>query len=419
MAAALLPPAYAHRVDAEDQYQRELRAERDRLLTAFAAIDGRAPLFDFQLRLAAAIVRHEPAAFEARNPDAKEHLRLLRLLGDALAWQLLHPYAIRQLAKNPAPPPALGSQGDGFARTLREAQEHAAAGHLVLVSDLNHCVTIGDVIICDDREHPVIVECGGHERFLHKGRKARQLQRARAVTELLDHGTAVFPGDDRVTQTLPLRTRSADTFAVVDRVVQAAAREGAAVEAFAANDVVFAVRTDMEWTPDDASFRELTGGMTEPIVATYTRLLDRPDPRVPPCPAWDVSLPTKRLVYQGDVFVGHVVDVASFIGRRSGAAGIVKVLRSGTAITGFGVVVGEEPLAASHEFLTDVLLGFATIESAVEAMLEGAERAFTLLEGRESTESKSDDIALRLAAIADEDGFISPVAARGEVHRRP
>jgi hypothetical protein len=400
-------------MDASELYEREFRSERDQLLAAYAAAGSGAALLDFQLQLAASIESREPAAFRLKNTEAKEHLRLLRLLGDGLAWRLLHPYAIRQLAKNPAPPPALGSQGDGFRQTLDAARGLTADGHLVLVSDLTHFLTIGDLVICDDRERPSIVECGGHQKFLRKGRKGRQLQRAQAVIDLLKDGTAIFPGHDRATQTLELTTRSSDTWAVVDRVVLAAERNGSAAELASNDDFVFAVRADAD--PAMEAMHDLTKDMAEPTVATYTRLLERPDPRVPPCVAWDVSLQAKRLLYQGDVFVAHVVDVAAFVGRRTGNAEIATVLRSGGAITGFGVVVGQDRLAFSHEFLTDVLLGFATIESTTEAILEAAQRTIELAARR--PKDLGDDVECeRLAELADDDGFVAPAVAWSELN---
>jgi hypothetical protein len=202
-------------VSADQAYERELRSERDRLLTEFAAVATTAELLDFQLQLAAAIELSEPRAFREKNRDAKEHLRLLRLLGDGLARRLLHPHAIRQLAKNPAPPPALGSQGDGFRQTLEAAREIAGREHPVLISDLTHCLTVGDLVICDDPERPSIVECGGHEKFLHKGRKGRQLRRAQAIIDLLKDGTAVLPGNDLPTRVLEIKTASDRTWSVV------------------------------------------------------------------------------------------------------------------------------------------------------------------------------------------------------------
>jgi hypothetical protein len=392
-------------VNGDNRNEHELRSERDELLNAYSAVDSPERLLDFQLKLAAAIQSREPAAFSSKNRDVKEHLRLLRLLGDGLAWQLLHPYAIRQLAKNPAPPPALGNQGIGFRDTLGRARKLAEAGHLVVVSDLTHVLTIGDLVVCDDREHPGIVECGGHARFLHKGRKARQLQRAQAVVDLLNDGTVVFPGRRQETQTIEVKTPYRHTWPAVDRVTIEAKREGSSAAFATDTDLVFAMRSDVD--PKSALKRGTTDHMAVPAAAAYTRLLERPNARVPPCTAWDVSLEAKRVLYQGDVHVVHVVDAAAFVGRRLGNAEVVKLLRTDDAVAGFGVVVGDDQLSLAAEFLTDVLLGFQTIESTAEAMLEAAEQSVELADRLRRQGSSTEQIDLP-PGLADEDGFVDP-----------
>jgi hypothetical protein len=397
-------------VSSDAAYECELRSERDELLAAYWAIHSRRGLLDFQLKLAAAIQAREPAAFRSKNRDAKEHLRLLRILGDGLAWRLLHPYVVRQLAKNSAPPPALGNQGIGFQRTLDRARELSEAGHLMLVSDLTHVVTIGDLVVCDDREHPRIIECGGHEKFLHKGRKGRQFQRALAVTDLLTDGVVVFPGNRQETRTVVVKTPHGSTWPVVDRVTTGAERDGSVAEFATDADLVIAMRSDID--PKSAMTRETTDHMAVPTVAVYTRLLERPDPRVPPCTAWDVSSEATRLLYQGDVRIVHVIDAAAFVGRRRGNAEIVKLLRSDDAVAGFGVAVGDDRVSLAPEFLTDVLLGFQTIESTAEAMLEAAQLSVELA-GGPGPQSASTEHIDRLSGLADGDGFVSPLLGWG------
>src|SRR3954454_23274060 len=130
------------------EYEQELYEQRDCLLEAFEAVDDPASLLRFQLSLVAEIKAREPDAFAGKSRSAKEHLRLLRLLGDGLAWRYLDRYAIRQLAKNPAPPPGLTGQGQGFTFPLQPARQIAKRAQPVLVADLTHCLTIGDVIVC-------------------------------------------------------------------------------------------------------------------------------------------------------------------------------------------------------------------------------------------------------------------------------
>lgn len=95
----------------------------------------------------------------------------------------------------------------------------------------------------------------------------------------------------------------------------------------------------------------------------------------------------------------------------------MKVLREGEAITGFGVLVGDESLTFSHEFLTDVLLGFQTIESIAEAILEAAARIVDLAEEPAWSEGSGTDAGRRLEEWADGDGFVSPSLAWSELNR--
>jgi hypothetical protein len=359
-------------------YEVDLWDEREGLFDAYEAIDGVDASLNFQLKLAAAIERREPAAFVDSRQEARDHLRLLRLLGDGLAWRYLHPYVIRQLAKNPAPPPALGSQGKGFGDTLAVASEITQAGGLVLISDLTHCLRIGDLVVCNDPERPMLVECGGHPAYIHKGRKARQMQRANAVLELLRTGDATLAGDRLPTKTLALSAPTEHTWPVVDRVVNNAAQNGFAYEYASPSDLIFALDADNGKVGLER-LGGLTTSMSRPVIETYTRLLDRPSARTPPCTVWDISAESRVLVFQGGVIVGHVVDVDAFVGRCRHGATISKVLGAPKQIEGFGVSVNDEAVTASSEFLGDVLLGFATIESTAEAMLEGVLAAVAVL----------------------------------------
>lgn len=248
-------------------YEQELRDERDRLFDAFEAVCDPASLLDFQLGLVAEITAREPDAFAGRSRAAREHLRLLRLLGDGLAWRYLDAYAIRQLAKNPAAPPGLTGQR-GFELTLQTARQIADHGHPALVADLTHCLTIGDVIVCTVPAVPFIIECGGNPRFAHKGRKARQRQRAQAVSQLLVEGETTFPNHSRPTLSLAISTPAEHSWDVLERVILAAADQGMASECAADGDLIFALRGE-----EDIELFELPecDAMTSPTVATYTR----------------------------------------------------------------------------------------------------------------------------------------------------
>lgn len=126
------------------------------LIEEFEGLQSANSILRFQARLADAIIEAEPTAFADRSSPERDHLRRLRLLGDGLAWNLLHPYTIRQLAKNSAGPPSIGNQ-EGFPATMKLAQEWAARGMPVLVCDLTNCLRVADVAVCADHERPLLL----------------------------------------------------------------------------------------------------------------------------------------------------------------------------------------------------------------------------------------------------------------------
>jgi len=233
---------------AADDPHDELRIHREELLDLLDGIDGIDALWAFQRRLVDEIIAAEPIAHADRKSPERQHLKLLRLFGDALAWLLLHPYAIRQLAKNAGPPPALYNQ-TGFGATRSIAEQICAGGEPALVADITNCVRISDVIACGDRERPRLIESGGHPRFADRGRKGRQKRRAKAIEDLLNDGEAVLLGDPCETVTVEVaaeRHRPATSHAAVCTAIDAALDHGQGAAAAGPGDVVIAIRSDQD-----------------------------------------------------------------------------------------------------------------------------------------------------------------------------
>jgi PDZ domain-containing protein len=110
---------------------------------------------------------------------------------------------------------------------------------------------------------------------------------------------------------------------------------------------------------------------------------------------------------------------ATFVVRRDGRTRTVTV--SPEAAEGdpdravVGIVVGEDRFSFSPEFLTDVLLGFQTIESTADSMLEAASRTVDLVEELGEPEGSMTD-AEALERLADARGFVDPVLAWRELN---
>jgi hypothetical protein len=347
----------------------ELAGERELLLERFLEIASTGELWDFQVALADAIKASEPTAIADRRSAEKLHVRRLRLLGDALAWRYLHPYTIRQLAKNEGPPPSIYNQ-QGFAATMAMAQEVCSSGLPALVADLTNCLRISDVVVCGDPEAPLLLESGGHPRFRDKGRKGRQARRARGVAKLLRDGEAVLEGHSMPTTTITVAEEKAHSFEALELAARAAADHGVGFQQVSSSDVIVVLQNDAS---DDQSFRAkfpdeaiaAIDAMEMPSFGVHLRLLERPDERHAPPHVWPIGKDLCKLVAEGDLVAIHWIDVAAFA-RDSGneLARIAKIRTKGTTVLGFSVEVAGGEMEISPFFLDDVLYGFETVESA-------------------------------------------------------
>jgi len=337
-----------------------LRRRRRRLLRRLDRIDSAKALYAFQKRLAGEIRRIEPHAFADRTSPARRHLRLLRLFGDALAWKELHPYSIRQLAKNPGKPPALHDQ-KGFPATLAIARRCAKAGLPALVADLSNCLRISDVIVCADPEHPFLIESGGHPHYALKGRKGRQLQRATAVGELLRNGYGRLPGERFTTVTQTIRAPVVRSFDHLQRAVADCLESGYGWSVAAEGDVIVVTGAgDFEIAPELFPLLDRMGAMG---VGIHLRLLERPQARHAPPLAWPLPQAHRRALLEGDVVVVHFVDLDRLVGMTGPHGAITQVRTEGDAIAGIVAEGDGGELHLSPLFLNDVLYGFQTLDS--------------------------------------------------------
>jgi hypothetical protein len=352
----------------EDEQAVELtqRQEIERLFAEFELAVEPRTIFDLQSHLAHAISAAEPVAFRDKGSPQRDHLRRLRLLGDGLAWRLLHPYTIRQLAKNQGGAQAVSTQA-GFAATLRLAEQEAAQGHPVLVCDLTNCLRVGDVVVCSDPERPRILESGGHPRFKHKGRKGRQHRRAQAITELLQSGGALLHGDAVPTETIEIAQSPVYSWPTVERVVLEALREGEAWAQHGPGDTICATRAESEDFRLPQGLKDAIDAFEQAMVGFVT-MLQKPNLRVPPATAWPISAAARLGLLQSDVFLVHAVDLGAFRGEAPGGE-FVTVNTKGQAVTGFEVRAAGVIHHMAPHFLDDVVLGFQTIESTRVVMV--------------------------------------------------
>lgn len=78
--------------------------------------------------------------------DDRWHRHLLRLMGDALAWQVLSRHAIRERARDNRRSPTLSGQGSDFGFVIEVAQQIAHGGSVPVVCDLTRLLGLGDIV---------------------------------------------------------------------------------------------------------------------------------------------------------------------------------------------------------------------------------------------------------------------------------
>ena len=131
----------------DETFAAEAKEIRGGLLLGLEEASSASELAEFQVRLSDEIIRTEERRKKVRQSlELKEHLLRLRLLGDSLAWRLLHPHAIRNLAKNDGRPPILCDRRPEVEKCLATVRWLSSDGIPAVVADLTHCLRIGDVV---------------------------------------------------------------------------------------------------------------------------------------------------------------------------------------------------------------------------------------------------------------------------------
>src|SRR5260370_863834 len=120
----------------------QLERARQRLLSQLDAVDSADAAMAFQRALATELSMAE----KDTSPEARWHRHLLRLMGDALAGQLLSPHTLRELSRGGHLPASLTGQGTDFGFVLEVAECTARRGCVPVIADLTHLIGVGDLV---------------------------------------------------------------------------------------------------------------------------------------------------------------------------------------------------------------------------------------------------------------------------------
>ena len=355
----------------------QLRTTRRALFDQIEKLDSLQALYEFQRAIAEEIQRSEQLAKKDKWGEHKWHIHLLRSYGDALAWMLLHPYTIRQLAKNPSPPPSLLSQQDSFQYVLETGHEYADKGILVLISDITNCLKIGDLVLCYHPERPGLIECKlGHTlpELLMRGRTGRQISRMMGTLQHLYEGKAKLYGESKLRVAVETTSQIEYTWDIVNRTVSDALSTGLGVGASSDSDLTWAFVGDDSHLEIPQEVRTFASNFEIPCCGCHARPLEEANPRVPPPAVWPIARDCRFALMELEVILFHLVDIQRFAEAVTERGRIIEILvtKAGFNDGSFLVEAGDHRYTLSSSFLADVVYGFQTIESTAKSMIEFA-----------------------------------------------
>ncbi len=364
----------------------ELRLARRRLFDRFTTKSSARQLLDFQRLLVAEIVETEAEQLVERSPVRTKHLQAVRIYGDALAFNELSTYAIRQLARSTGNPPQLTDQGRGFALTLECAEAITEQDVPVLISDVTNVLKNGDLVVCVDSNAPALLECKLSKikdaQFERQGRRGRQLSRLESIGSFLHTGRGMIFGEDKERQTVELTEQSRFDYSTVEQIVAAALLHEPIIvtpsphqllSAALTGESVDALDAIRKWVPALAGDRVVIGNSLAPLRRNW--------PDVSPPILWNMSLPLRWALMEGDVSITHAVRVDAFAGMQRDRARVhsVVAIPGGQFPWGYELMIDTQTLTIGPKFLLDVVHSHETVDSAGQRLLEAGQVASAVL----------------------------------------
>ncbi len=256
-----------------------LRPRRAQLLkrfdTLFCNIPNPHSFLDFQIAMIEEIIVAETGLSAEDTKEAQRHIRLVRIMGDALAVVLLDPHQRRQLSKNEGTPVRLASQKAGLQHVLDTGKQLADAGAMVLLADATNILRIGDIILYVPRGAPHIIECKTKRkttRQMLQGSLRRQLQRMLHTQEFMGNGR--LTRNEGVLAAVDVGGPTESTFEIVANAVNTALEtKGPAIGAASEWDKVLALPLGVD-LPENLP--NIPATMEAPAAGMYGEVLRTP-----------------------------------------------------------------------------------------------------------------------------------------------
>lgn len=348
----------------------ELSSEREQLWEKWTTLDSFNELLEFQFEVVNSIRQCERELPNTQDKNILHfHISRLRLYMDGIAWRIVHPHTIRQLANNKrSTPPSIEGQGKAFDRVLEAARNYFDYYQVpVFISDITNVLKIGDLVVCVSRETPILIECKSSlpaPRHLMQGRVGRQLSRATGTLEYLRTGKTKIMGETEFKQTVESPHLAKRNWDVVSEVCQKASENGYALHNISEHEIIAAYAPGNS----DTVYRELEQSKRGDVfLGTSLGLMNMDDGLFPPPSAWPILKELRHLMLEEKIILCHFIDSRAFEQQSQGGDSITISLQNSSPIT---VRVNDTEYQLTRRFIYDVLYGFETVDSCVKGMID-------------------------------------------------
>jgi len=344
-------------------------------LVAMGPSPAASALAQFQRDLADALLAGEAALAGCNGSfrsQIKNHVRLLRSFGDAIAWLHMHPHAIRQFRKGGLPGGQhLSAQREALEGVLTLVDEIATTGIVAIATDLTTDLRVGDIIACDDYAAPTIIECKRRlprDNSILLGRVGRQFARLRSTADYLETGTAEFPGESLSRLCIETDISVEPEWSLVESAIKTAVERGGGVVQRLGNGQVLWVSLGEKELPHELI--EHIKSFKLPVLGVHTRYLDDDSPLMPPPLAWPISAAARLQLLEDDISLTVILDAERFE-EFANECGSKLVVNESLTIS---VDCAGETYVVSDRFIGDCLYNFQPIEAQVRLILDFVER---------------------------------------------
>ncbi len=349
----------------------KLLGERRRLLDEWDAVDSATKLLEIQERIVDQIRSAEQSIKGGRGDPGslRSHIGQLRLYADGLAWRVLHPHVIRQLAKNPSKPKSLVNQGEAFDRVLLSARRRVKEDGLpVLIADITNILKIGDLIVVTHPELPQIVECKTRlpsPKHWLRGRFGRQISRGLGTLKYLSGRPVKVHGEDHVRVVVESEHKPTRNWEAVASCVDAALDHGEGFLELSEHEFLWACRqADLSGVVRRAG--EAATALASPVfLGTSLGLLNMFHGLFAPPIVWPLARGARLALVERELVLVHLLSGAAF----AVDDGECRIRVGEKRARPVSVSLGAKEYQLGLRFIYDVLYGFEAVESCVRGLV--------------------------------------------------